>query len=225
MTVGRISVLCWTVFAVMSVGFLPLAAGIYQVHALPPTARIVVAIVVVGLLWWGPFGYAMYLALAVIGKGDRRLLGRGLRGTAEVLSAVPTNMSIQSGGAWNSSRVYRYRLRVSVPGRAPYETVCRMCAAGISQGATVDVAVAPHNHKRVAIDVGQGRGEPRTTERDTVLPTFRALPPEPEDTPPAEFLTPEAERVHLLVELARLHRQGAITDAEFAAEKSRILGR
>jgi hypothetical protein len=34
----------------------------------------VLVILVVGGLWWGPFAYAMYLSLAVIRNGDRRLL-------------------------------------------------------------------------------------------------------------------------------------------------------
>jgi hypothetical protein len=74
--------------------------------------------VVVGL-WWGPFGYAMYLSQVVVRGGDPRLLKRGIRGTA------------------------------------PYETDCRICAPGYGEGATVRVAVAPRNHKRVTIDPGQ----------------------------------------------------------------------
>jgi hypothetical protein len=157
MTVGKISVTCWTVFVVMSVAFLPLGVGLASIHALPVAIRVVLAILVPGVLWWGPFGYAMYLALAVTRKGDRRLLKRGISGTAEVLSAKATNEVIQEGEfAWEAPRVYKYRLKVSIPGKSPYETDCRICAAGIRPGATVDVAVSPHNRKRVTIDVGQG---------------------------------------------------------------------
>jgi hypothetical protein len=158
MTVGKISLTCWTVFVVMSVAFLPVGSGIAAIHALPATVRVVLAILVAGGLWWGPFGYAMYLALAVTRTGDRRLLRRGISGTAVVLSAKATGEVIQEGEfAWEAPRVYKYGLKVSVPGRSPYETTCRICAAGIRAGATVNVAVSPHNHKRVTIDVGQGR--------------------------------------------------------------------
>jgi len=34
-TVGRISRVCWAVFVVMSVAFLPLGLGVMSVHALP----------------------------------------------------------------------------------------------------------------------------------------------------------------------------------------------
>ena len=157
MTVGKISLTCWTVFVVMSVAFLPVGAAIVGIHALPVAVRVVLAIVVAGGLWWGPFGYAMYLALAVTRNGDRRLLKRGISGTAVVLSAQATGEVIQEGEfAWEAPRVYKYSLKVSIPGRSPYETTCRICAAGIRNGATVDVAVSPDNHKRVTIDVGQG---------------------------------------------------------------------
>ena len=47
MTVSRISLVCWTVFAVMSVAFLPLAAVIDGVTALPRGVRLPLAIAVV----------------------------------------------------------------------------------------------------------------------------------------------------------------------------------
>ena len=157
MTVGKISGLCWTVFVVMSVGFLPLAIGIMDIHAIPTMARLVLTIVVVVIAWWGPFAYAMYLAMAVMRNGDRRLLKRGVQGTAEVLAAKATNTVIQEGEfSWEAPRVYKYRLRVTIPGRSPYETSCSICASGIRPGAVVEVAVAPHNRKRVTIDLGQG---------------------------------------------------------------------
>jgi hypothetical protein len=164
-TVGKISGLCWTVFVVMSVGFLPLAIGIMDIHAIPTTPRLALMIVVVLIAWWGPFVYAMYLAMAVMRNGDRRLLKRGVQGTAEVLTAKATNTVIQEGEfAWEAPRVYKYRLRVTIPGRSPYETSCSICASGIRPGAVVDVAVSRHNRQRVTIDVGQGdtRGTARS---------------------------------------------------------------
>jgi hypothetical protein len=156
-TVGKLSGLCWTVFAVMCVGFLPLGIGIMHIDAIPTTTRLVLMIVVVLLAWWGPFGYAMYLAMAVMRNGDRRLLKRGIHGTAEVLTAKATDTVIQEGEfAWEAPRVYKYRLRVTVPGRSPYETSCSICASGVRPGSVVDVAVSRHNRKRVTIDVGQG---------------------------------------------------------------------
>ena len=167
MTVGKISGLCWTVFGVMCLGFLPLAVGIMHINAIPAGPRVALMLVLVIAVWWGPFGYAMYLALAVMRNGDRRTLRRGIRGTAEVLTAKATNTVIQEGEfAWQAPRVYKYGLRVTLPGEIPYETSCSICASGIRPGSVVDVAVGRHNRKRVTIDVGQGgtRGQARPSD-------------------------------------------------------------
>ncbi len=170
MTVGKISGLCWTFFVVMSLGFLPLAIGIMDIHAIPQGPRVALMLVVVVLAWWGPFAYAMYLALAVMRNGDRRTLRRGIRGTAEVLTAKATNTVIQEGEfAWEAPRVYKYRLRVTVGGRPAYETSCSICASGIRPGMVVNVAVGRHNRKRVTIDVGQGGSRGNTQSPDSQL--------------------------------------------------------
>jgi Short C-terminal domain len=245
-TVGKITAACWTFFVIMSVAFLPLGFGIMQLHAVPMTARVVLAIIVAGGLWWGPFGYAMYLSIAVMRNGDRRLLARGVRGTAEVLSAKRTRTVIQEGEfAWEAPRVYKYRLRVSIPGRAPYETDCSICAAGISEGSTVNVAVSPHNRHRVTIDVGQdGKGGARVPRPVAVQGTaahrgpghgalghgvpVHGVPATMADLgrgayPPGQVAA-EAQRIGLLTQLGQLHQQGILTDSEFAAQKAQILG-
>jgi hypothetical protein len=164
-TVGKLSGLCWTVFGVMCLGFLPLAIGIMHIHAIPTGPRLALTLVVVVAVWWGPFAYGMYLALAVMRNGDRRTLRRGIRGTAEVIAAKETNTVIQDGEfAWQAPRVWKYRLRVTLPGRRPYETICTICASGIRPGSVVNVAAGRLNRKRVTIDVGQGdrRGKARS---------------------------------------------------------------
>jgi hypothetical protein len=232
-TVQKISLTCWIVFGVMCLAFLPLGAGILAIHTLPVAARVVLAVVVAGGLWWGTFAYGMYLSMAAVKNGDRRLLKRGKAGTAVVLSGKATNEIIQSGEfAWEAPRVYKYRLKVSLPGRSAYETSCSICAAGIREGSVVHVAVSPHNRKRVTIDVGQGSkggtGRPRPVLGDAGQ--VRAFPA---DAPGVTFSTRQparsepsssAERISELTNLGQLHSQGVLTDAEFAAEKARILG-
>jgi hypothetical protein len=164
-TVSKIATACWIFFCVMCLAFLPLGIGIMHIHAIPLPLRAVLAIVTVIAVWWGPFAYAMYLNMAVMRNGDHRLMGRGIAGTAEVLSVKATNTVIQDGEfAWEAPRVYKYGLRVRIPGRQPYETSCSICASGIRAGSVVNVAVSPHNRKRVTIDVGQasqdGSGRP-----------------------------------------------------------------
>lgn len=226
MTVGRISFICWTVFVVMSVAFLPLVYGIYQLPVLPVAVRLSVGIVIVAVLWWGPFAYAMYLAMTATLRGDQRLLRRGVRGTATVLSARATNMVI-SGGVRSPyrSRVYKYRLRVTVPGRPPYETSCSVCAAGYAEGGEVDVAVSPRNPKRVTIVPGQRGRTRRPTPGVTTygFPDGEVGASVDMSTPQASQRAPRAKLIEELTQLGRLHGQGVLTDAEFAVQKARIL--
>jgi hypothetical protein len=233
MTVGQISAICWTIFGVMCLAFLPLGAAILLIHALPVAVRVALAIATVLGVWWGPFAYAMYLSLAVMRNGDRRLLRRGIAGTAEVLSAKRTNTVIEQGEfAWEAPRLYKYGLRVRIPGREPYETTCSICAAGIPVGAVVNVAVSPHNRKRVTIDVGQGSrggaGVPPPAPGAFLAPErFAAANARAaRDTGPGgpELpSSPDRQRLAVLAQLGQLHSQGVLTDAEFAAEKARIL--
>ena len=230
MTVGKISVACWVFFGIMSAAFLPLGFGVVlALHALPVAARLVAAFLVVGALWWGPFGYAMYLALAVMRNGDRRLLKRGIHGTAVVLSAKRTRTVIQEGEfAWEAPRVWKYRLRVTIPGRAPYETDCSICIPNLTEGTVVNVAAAPHNHRRVTIDVGQdvkdGPRVPRSVPGQAPAVPAGVAAFTTSWNPAASQTASDAQRIGLLTQLGQLHRQGTLTDSEFAAQKAQLLG-
>jgi Short C-terminal domain len=233
MTVSRICIACWIFFSVMCVAFLPLGVGILAIHALPLNVRIVLAVVTVIGVWWGPFVYAMYLSIAVMRNGDRRLLRRGIAGTAEVLSAKATNTVISEGEFdWQAPRVYKYGLRVSVPGRAPYETSCSICAAGVRQGSVVNVAVSRHNRKRVTIDVGQGGKNgaggpylsPGAGPAGQRFPAADARVTRDTGRVWQEFApSRDNQRIAALAQLGQLRNQGILTDAEFAAQKARIL--
>ena len=236
MTLSKISMACWTFFVVMSVAFMPAGAGLFHaLHALPPTPRLVLVILVVGTLWWGPFGYAMYLSLAGMRNGDRRLLKRGSRGTAVVLSGKATRTVIQEGEfAWEAPRVWKYRLRVSLPGRAPYETDCSICIPSLPTGSVVNVAASRLNHRRVTIDVGQdrkggraARPVPSANSAATAVPATTGIPATTvhfTSGPIPAGQAGEAQRISLLDQLGRLHSQGILTDSEFTAEKAQILG-
>jgi hypothetical protein len=217
---------CWTVFVIMSAAFFPLYVNIHSLHAGPPAARMALAIGVVGVLWWAPFFYGMYLSLAVMRNGDRRLLKRGIAGTAEVLSAKGTNAVIQEGEfAWEAPRLYKYRLRVTIPGRAPYETECAICAV-LSQGSVVNVAVSRHNRNRVTIDVGQGSKGGASVAGGAGRPGFPAGGPGRAAGPAVVGQArpvSEAQRIALLTQLAELRRQGILTDDQFADGNAQLL--
>jgi hypothetical protein len=221
MTVGKISGWCWGVFGVMCVGFLPLSYGAIRLTSLPAAVRAVLVVLVCAGLWWGPFVYGMYLSMAVMRNGDRRLLKRGVRGTARVLHARQTNTVIQAGEfAWQAPYVWKYRLLVTVPGKAPYETDCSICVSNLQQGATVKVAVSPRNRKRVTIDVGQGAaGKRGQAGRDATYPISNVS----SSRYISSAATSDKARLDALAQLGQLHEQGVLTDAEFTAQKAHIL--
>jgi hypothetical protein len=150
MPVGRMYHLSWILSGVFFIGFPLLEFAI--------DAPVLLLVGVVGAVV--AFTYAMYLSLAVIRNGDKRLLKRGIRGTAVVLHGHKTNTVMQEGEfAWRAPYMWRYKLRVTLPSEAPYETTCNICAE-LSENQQVDVAAAPHNKKRVTIDVGQDAPRP-----------------------------------------------------------------
>jgi hypothetical protein len=127
--------------------------------------------------------------------------------------------------------MWKYRLRVKLPNIEPYETDCHICAE-LGEGQQVQVAAAPHNHKRVTIDVGQGkrRGRRDASAADPESPELAELRGMEADTAAwapgeqdADAGTAASDTVKRLQELSELHDRGDLTDAEFAAAKSKIL--
>ncbi len=122
---------------------------------------------------------------------------------------------------------------MSIPGRAPYDTSCGICAAGISQGSTVKVAASPRNRKRVTIDVGQADAPKRTRLSTLVVGAQVSTPPQARYARPTPYTASgprpgpqqdDSERIRLLAQLAQLHQHGHLTDTEFAAQKAKVLG-
>ena len=92
---------------------------------------------------------------AVSGRETRML---GIIQAYEKQGFHRTGTVMQEGEfAWQAPFMWRYRLRVQLPNQQPYETDCNICAEFI-EGQAVQVAAAPHNRKRVTVDVGQGKG-------------------------------------------------------------------
>jgi hypothetical protein len=220
MTVGRMTVACWITFAAMSVLFLPgfALATVVGEATTPVLGWLVAALVLV--LWWGSFGYAMYLSQVVMRRGDPRLRKRGIRGKADVLSAEQTNTVIQEGEfEWQAPFVYKYRLRVELPDREPYETWCRICMSGIRKGQRVEVAVSPHNRHRVTIFPPAERRPETTRPGPSRVRSWQA-----DLRRAASTDGDEDERLDQLAKLGDLRDRGVLTEEEFAAEKARLLG-
>jgi hypothetical protein len=80
----------------------------------------------------------------------------------------------------------------------------------------VGVAASPHNRKRVTIDVGQASGNGTGGSRRAPIRDTGPVGPE---FPPSR----DNQRLGALAQLGQLRNQGVLTDAEFAAQKARIL--
>jgi len=198
MPIGRMMWWSWILYGVFLIGAIGAGTALGAVDS-TLTVPVVVLFVV---LCVASFVYAMYLSLRVVRNGDPGLLRRGIRGTALVLAAKQTRTVVQEGEfAWQAPFIWRYHLRVSLPGRVPYETDCSICASDLAVGSTVNVAAAPHNRKRVTIDVGQARVKERR----------RAVRTKAESTEDA------------LRGLAERHEQGQLTDEEFETQKDQLL--
>lgn len=99
-------------------------------------------------------GVVLYFAGRYVGGLDTSdILRDGTPGTAEVLSTRDTGVTIN-----NFNFVIKIKLRVTVPGRAPYEVTIRHVLTGrhmwgtIQPGMVLPVRVDPRNPNRVAID-------------------------------------------------------------------------
>jgi hypothetical protein len=199
MAIGRMLVWSWILYGVFLIAALLVGGALGSSHSsltLPVVLILVAACV-------GTFVYAMYLSLRVVRNGDPGLLRRGIRGTAIILAAKETNTQVQEGEfAWRAPFIWKYHLRISLPGREPYETDCSICAANMSVGDTVNVAAAPHNRKRVTIDVGQDQVKQRRH-------ASRAQAESQEQS---------------LRELAERRERGELTDEEFETQKRQLLG-
>jgi hypothetical protein len=250
-TLGKLTLLLWIWFGLMSAAFAPLCLLASRIPA-PNGVHIALYVFIIGVLWWGSFGYAMYLSQAGLGGGDKRLLKRGVRGTARILAVKGTNTYIngQPDFGYAGRRVYRYTLHVELPGRQPYETYVSVANHQFQEGQTVEVAAAPHNRKRVAIDaaastaarIAQERATQARAAQERRAARQRSAPRDavPRDAAPRGVVPHqqpraqanaqahaggnEGERLRQLSELGRLHKEGVLSDEEFAAEKARILG-
>ena len=81
---------------------------------------------------------------------DESLYERGLDGTA-VITAVKRSLVSAGGDEGSSDRIYKYDLRVTVPGRDPYDVSHSETGHG-EEGATVPVKVDPDDPENLLID-------------------------------------------------------------------------
>lgn len=162
---------------------------------------------------------------------EKKLLASGREAKAEVVAAQPTLNAIRSGWELKESK-WLLKLRVQPPGHSEFQSDIQPwlpAAFRPRPGTTVDVLYDPKERSKVVID-------PRT--EPTVDPVLAAARQAAATAGPGVFVmgpggqltqvgaaaAAHEDPVDELQKLVDLHNRGALTDSEFAAQKSRILG-
>jgi hypothetical protein len=192
--------------------------GIFGLWAVVGTHQSAPVIAVYVVLWLLTFAYAMYLWIAVMRYGDRRLVKRGVKGTAQVVSAKETSWAMSAGEyeGIGAPTVWKYGLDVTVPDKERYQTTLYICAH-LETGETLPVYVSRLNPKRVTIDLAE-QAAARASTRPVRDGKTKVRVVASEFAPaPAPHVADE------LTKLADLRDRGALTDAEFEAQKAKLL--
>ncbi len=139
----------------------------------------------------------------------QRVGATGIPGSARLLAIADT------GGSLNDHPICELQLEVTVPGRAPYpatvrQPVPRMQAPMLQPGATLAVKVDPEDPTAVVTD-WQGQGDLAAAMGAAAAQSAAAAQ------------TPQ-DPVTRLERLQALREKGLLTDAEFEAQKARVLG-
>jgi hypothetical protein len=147
-------------------------------------------------------------------SGDNsRLLAEGIAGQGVIVShGVPAR-----GAQWFNMDI---ELEVHVSGRQPYRVNNQYMVpngATIGQGVTLPIKVDPEDPAKIAIDWQSAASKPAHGEVQTVGGDGFTPAPAPKATGGGDSVA-ELER------LAKLRDSGALTDAEFEAQKAKILG-
>ena len=162
--------------------------------------------------------------------------GNGKTARATVLTAKD-GVAMQYSGIHNNNGGFggtditrhHYTLRVEPEGEEPFEAkiVIRADKLGgpatawrLSPGATAAVLYDPDDHRKVAFDVAalQAANQGR---RHSIVELAAAA--EQLSVPPVKSVSDPGSEIDQLKELADLRDRGALTDAEFEAEKSKLL--
>jgi hypothetical protein len=165
----------------------------------------------------------------------KKLEKSGKRAKAEVLRMVQeashstgryTDDTDVKGSGWLD---YHLTLRVMPDGEAPFEAEARTRLYQLPRhGQVFDVLYDPGDHKKIVVDYEGAydatHGPPGATVVDPELQELERLKAqEASDGPAASGTSPDP--LERLQTLADLHDRGALTDAEFATEKAKLLNK
>jgi hypothetical protein len=165
--------------------------------------------------------------------------GNGKTARATVLTAKD-GVAMQYSGIHNNNGGFggtditrhHYTLRVEPEGEEPFEAkiVIRADKLGgpamawrLSPGATAAVLYDPDDHRKVAFDVAAMQAANQGRRHSIVELAAAAAAAEQLSVPPVKSVSDPGSEIDQLKELADLRDRGALTDAEFEAEKSKLL--
>jgi hypothetical protein len=162
---------------------------------------------------------------------EKKLREKGRSAPAEILAMRTEGRGNSARASWSNDddlttswTLCRLELRVMPPGEPPFEaTVRTRLNTWKTKGATVPVLYDPDDHDKVVVDYqsdARATMEGKPMAEDPELAALEALENTEGASAPASA---ESDRLDQLKQLADLHERGALTDAEFAAEKQRIL--
>ncbi len=158
-------------FIVLGVAFLAIGVVLVFVALLPHASGVTgemtgmgAGIVALTLVPMGIVFTIIGVAYARVTAARRRLLASGIPAQATILSVSGGSMVVN-----NVNVLLTYRLRVMVPGRAPYETDHRQLTpmfqmASLQVGASVPVLVDPTEPQRLTIDLANEAGSLREAQ-------------------------------------------------------------
>lgn len=153
-------------------------------------------------------------------SGDRaRILAEGRKGEGVIVGMGTP----ERGAQWFNLNI---DLEVHVSGKDPYR-VNNMymvpASAQLGQGVTLPIAVDQSDDAKIAIDWDRAPGAPAQGQ---VRPAGGTTSPaQPVANPATSWANvTDQDSVAKLEKLARLKESGALTDAEFEAQKAKILG-
>jgi hypothetical protein len=153
-------------------------------------------------------------------SGDRaRILAEGRKGEGVIVGMGTP----ERGAQWFNLNI---DLEVHVSGKDPYR-VNNMymvpATAQLGQGVTLPIAVDQNDDAKVAIDWDKAPGAPAEGQ---VRPAGGMTPPVQQVAHPAGSWAnvTDQDSVAKLEKLAQLKESGALTEAEFEAQKAKILG-
>jgi hypothetical protein len=146
--------------------------------------------------------------------------GNGKSAKATVLKVKAGIYTTEGGSSdgWGGTDItrYHYTLQVQPDGEPPFEAkvvIRHNKLSGVEQGATVAVLYDPDDRSKVAFDLASTKQQVEQEWADSIR-GFQPVAPQP---------APAISAVDQLQKLADLRDRGALTQAEFEAEKAKIL--